>query len=198
MTNCSPGHSTPAVGFEVPLEMLAACHQRVEAQCALLHRLVIHVSAHGADRQARDAAGIVMRYFDTSARHHHADEEVDLFPALIESMAGSDAVCLNELIDSLSTDHRELEHRWRHLRPALEQVVSGRATTLSGDEVQVFVGLYERHIAREESELLPMAKRLLGSAELDRIGVAMRERRHAVDGDPPGETKPFFNPSEGP
>lgn len=198
MTNAFPGHSTPAVGFEVPLEMLAACHRRVEAQCALLRRLVIHVRAHGADRQARDAAGIVMRCFDTSARHHHADEEVDLFPALIESMAGSDAVCLNELIDSLSGDHRELEHRWRHLRPALEQVASGCATALSGDEVQVFVGLYERHITREESELLPMAKRLLGSAELERIGAAMRERRHAVDGDAPGASRPFPNPSAGP
>ena len=34
-----PGHSAPAVGFEVPLEMLAACHGRVQAQCATLQRL---------------------------------------------------------------------------------------------------------------------------------------------------------------
>jgi len=185
MTNAFPGHSTPAVGFEVPLEMLAACHQRVQAQCALLHRLVIHLGAHGTDRQARDAADTVMRYFDTSARHHHADEEVDLFPALIESMAGSDAVCLNELIDSLRADHRELEHRWRHLRRTLEQVADGTATALSADEVQAFTGLYERHIAREESELLPMAKRLLGDAELDRIGLAMRARRDPLQIEPP-------------
>jgi ATP phosphoribosyltransferase regulatory subunit HisZ len=47
-----PGHSAPAVGFEVPLEMLAACHGRVEAQCATLRRLVGHLARHGADRQA--------------------------------------------------------------------------------------------------------------------------------------------------
>lgn len=41
-----------------------------------------------------------MRYFDTAARHHE-DEEQDLFPALLESMAGSDAVCLRELTASL-------------------------------------------------------------------------------------------------
>jgi hemerythrin-like domain-containing protein len=185
MTNTFPGHSAPAAGFEVPLEMLAACHMRVEAQCATLRRLVPHVNAHGADRQARDAASAVMRYFDTSARHHHADEEVDLFPALIESMAGSDAVCLRELTASLSADHRELEHRWRHLRRALEQVVSGDATALAADEVQAFVSRYERHIAREESELLPMAKRLLGDAELGRIGLAMRARRDPVKAEPP-------------
>jgi hemerythrin-like domain-containing protein len=48
---------------------------------------------------------------------------------------------------------------------------------LDGDEVQAFAGLYQRHIAREEAELLPMARRLLSDGELDRIGAAMRARR---------------------
>ena len=92
-----PGHTPPPVGFEAPLEMLSACHARIEQQCATLQRLVPHVASHGADTQARSAAAGVMRYFDTAAVDHHADEEVDLFPALIEAMAGSDAVCLREL-----------------------------------------------------------------------------------------------------
>ncbi|HOA95491.1 MAG TPA: hemerythrin domain-containing protein, partial [Quisquiliibacterium sp.] len=32
-------------------------------------------------------------------------------------------------------------------------------------------------IAREEAELLPMAARLLGDTDLERIGRAMRQRR---------------------
>lgn len=63
-----PGHSAPAVGFEVPLEILAACHGRVQRQCETLLRLVAHVQAHGADRPAQEAAAAVMRYFDTAAR----------------------------------------------------------------------------------------------------------------------------------
>jgi len=177
MTHTFPGHSAPAVGFEVPLEMLAACHGRVQSQCATLLRLVPHLAAHGADRQAREAAAAVMRYFDTSARHHHEDEEQDLFPALIESMAGSDAVCLRELIAALCADHRALEARWRDMRRVLEQVVGGSASTLAAADVPGFVALYEGHIAREEAELLPMAARLLGDVELDRVGLAMRARR---------------------
>lgn len=176
-----PGHSAPAVGFEVPLEMLAACHGRVQAQCATLRRLAAHLARQGADRQAQDAAAALMRYFDTSAVHHHADEEVDLFPALIESMAGSDAVCLRELTASLAAEHRELEQRWRALHHRLEQVARGVAATLPDDDVHDFIELYERHIAREEAELLPMAGRLLGDAELDRIGQAMRARRGAFE-----------------
>jgi iron-sulfur cluster repair protein YtfE (RIC family) len=114
-----PGHSAPAVGFEVPLEMLAACHGRVQHQCETLLRLVTHLQTHGADRPAQEAASAVMRYFDTAARHHHEDEEQDLFPALLESMAGSDAVCLRELTASLCSDHRLLEQRWAALRQRL-------------------------------------------------------------------------------
>lgn len=189
-----PGHRAPAVGFEVPLEMLAACHGRVQDQCSTLRRLAAHVARHGADRQAQEAAAAVMRYFDTSARHHHADEEVDLFPALLESMAGSDAVCLRELTASLTAEHRELEARWRALRRTLEQVSGGHAAPLAEDEVLAFTGLYARHIAHEESELLPMARRLLGDAELDRIGLAMRVRRGALEPTEPGPPPPARGP----
>lgn len=44
-------------------------------------------------------------------------------------------------------------------------------------EIDSFVELYERHAAREEQELLPMAERLLGTEELDHIGQSMRLRR---------------------
>lgn len=185
-----PGHHAPAVGFEVPLEMLAACHGRVQDQCATLRRLARHLVGRDVDRQAREAATGVMRYFDTAAVHHHADEEVDLFPALIESMAGSDAVCLRELTASLTAQHRELEARWRGLRRALERVAGGHAAPLAEDEVGQFVDLYARHIAREEAELLPMARRLLSETELDRIGLAMRERRGANEPATSAETPP--------
>jgi len=187
-----PGHSTPAVGTEAPLEMLAACHQRVHRQCATLQRLVPHLGTHGSDADARAAASAVMRYFDTSARDHHADEEVDLFPALIESMAGSDAVCLRELTQGLTQDHRELERRWAALRAVLAQVAAGANVQLAEADVQAFVSAYAKHIEREEAELLPMAQRLLGDGELDRIGEAMRLRRGIALAD----DKPTAAPTE--
>ena len=172
-----PGYPSPGAGFEVPLEMLAACHLRVEQQTARLQRLALHVPRHGADADARVAAAGSLRYFDTAARHHQDDEEIDLFPALIESMAGSEAVCLRDMVASLTSDHRELERLWYGLRPTLERLVAGEAVALNCTAVDAFAHLYQTHIAREEAELLPMASRLLGDAELDRIGMAMRLRR---------------------
>ena len=172
-----PGFSAPGAGFEVPLEMLAACHLRIADQLTTLQRLAAHLREHGSDADAQVAAQRVLRYFDTSARDHHADEEDDLFPALIEAMAGSDAVCLRDMFAALATEHREVEARWQALRAALLRVAAGQAVLLDGAEVRAFADVYQRHIAREEAELLPMARRLLSDSELDRIGAAMRARR---------------------
>lgn len=172
-----PGTTADGVGFDDPLAMLAQCHRRVEQQCATLSRLVPHLRTHGSDVAARDAAAAVLRYFSTAAVHHHADEEDDLFPALLESVAGSDAVCLRQLTDRLQADHDTLAQCWAMLRPALLQVMAGQVATLDEARVGDFQRRYAQHIAIEEGELLPMAQRLLSTQALQQIGVAMRERR---------------------
>jgi hemerythrin-like domain-containing protein len=172
-----PGFDTPAAGFEVPLEMLSACHGRVERQCQTLLRLVPYFAANGPDQAAREAAQNVMRYFDTSARHHHADEEEDLFPALLQSAPDTELARLRGLIDALRAQHRELEQAWGQLRWKLEGILLGTKPELDADEVGRLVELYRSHIAREEEELLPLAGRLLGEAQLDAVGRAMRLRR---------------------
>ena len=172
-----PGAPAKAASTEAPLEMLAACHERIERQCATLRRLVPHLATRGADEEARTAAGNVLRYFDTAAKHHHDDEEKNLFPALLESMAGSDPVCLRDLTDALRADHRALDSIWQRVRASLAQVAAGSSAQLSSDDVEALISGYERHIERENQELLPMAARLLGDDELAQIGKAMRERR---------------------
>jgi hemerythrin-like domain-containing protein len=174
-----PGSSLhgAVAGFNAPLAMLSACHTRIVDQCATLQRLVPHLVRHGADADARTAAANVIRYFDTAAPLHHDDEEIDLFPALIESMAGSDAVCLHEMTAALAAEHRELEARWARIRGLLTRVVAGVAVELDGDAIKSWVDLYAGHIEREERELLPMAARLLSDDELDHISRAMRKRR---------------------
>jgi hypothetical protein len=64
--------------FDHPLEMLTACHERIEAQCETLRRLAEHMPRHGCDAQAQQAASNVMRYFDSAVRHHREDDEPNL------------------------------------------------------------------------------------------------------------------------
>lgn len=169
-----------AAGFEAPLEMLAACHDRIRDQCAILSRLRSHVAAQGIDDSARSAARGVIRYFDSAARHHHQDEEQDLFPALLESMAGSDPVCIRELTDSLTSEHRDLAHLWDIIRAWLVAIEAGETRPPEAGAIDSFVDLYKRHITHEEQELFPMAARLLGTCELEQVGRSMRLRREVT------------------
>ena len=117
------------------------------------------------------------RYFDTAAAHHHEDEEADLFPALIESMAGSDAGCLHALVQGLVAEHRRLADLWAPLRTLLSEIAAGQPAVLPPSQVQAFTEAYAAHIQREEDELLPMAARLISDDALADIGQAMKARR---------------------
>lgn len=172
-----PGGPAPAPTPDDPLGLLSACHGRIARQCETLRRLAVHLPAHGSDEAAQVAAAAVMRYFQTAAQHHHEDEEEDLFPALIEAMAGSDAVCLHALVDGLVVDHERLAALWAPLRQILEAVAAGHPAELPAAQVEAFAIAYAEHIRREEDELLPLAARLVSDDALALISRAMKARR---------------------
>lgn len=162
--------------FDAPVDMLLACHDRIEGQCETLLRLVPHLAQHGADTPAREAATAVLRYFDTAGENHHQDEEVDLFPALREH-AGSRLLEVEALVAALLMEHDRMRHAWaQQLRPELVAVTRGEAK-LTPASTQAFVAMYRQHVARENSELMPLARALLGPDVLAELGRHMAQRR---------------------
>jgi len=157
--------------------MLAACHGRIEAQCQTLHRLSEHVARHGADEQARQAAESVMRYFDTAGRHHHEDEEQDVFPRVLSAVPESRRDIARALVARLEKDHRGMEQAWRELRGVLERIARGEAVPLQVSDVGRFSSLYAEHIAVEEEQFLPLADSVLSAEVGEAIGQSMAKRR---------------------
>jgi hemerythrin-like domain-containing protein len=164
---------TAAPGFDRPLDVLEACHDRIARQCDTLEKLLAHLPTHGADDQARQAAHAVTTYFDTPAVHHHDDEERNLFPLL--ELAGAPGAC--DLVETLTLEHDELALLWRQLRPDLQQIEQGMALLLDEGLVRRFIALYRSHLEFENTQVLPLARQLLGSAEIERLGRAMAARR---------------------
>ncbi|MFO7541625.1 MAG: hemerythrin domain-containing protein [Thiobacillus sp.] len=164
---------TAAPGFERPLEVLEACHSRIARQCDTLDKLLAHLPLHGADTQAQQAARAVLTYFDTEAVHHHDDEERNLFP-LLEQL---DAPGACDLVETLTLEHDELALLWRRLRIFLQQIESGAATRLEVGIAHRFIALNRSHLEFENTHVLPLAHRVLGAAEIDRLGRAMAARR---------------------
>lgn len=177
MTPAFPEIHEPAAGSEPPLQALAGCDQRVLRHCATLRRLALYLGECGLDADARTANGRLLRFFDHVLPLHRADAQEGLVPALAESMAGSDAVCLRELGERLAGQHRELWRLWLRLRPALLDLASGRAGSLPLQEVEAFIGHCQACVALEDGELLPMAARLLSDSQLAQLGDGMHRRR---------------------
>jgi len=82
--NARPSLFDLPASFDDPLEMLLACHRRIERQLQTLERLQVHLEVNGVDAEASAAAQAILRYFTRSAENHHEDEEKDLFPLLEE------------------------------------------------------------------------------------------------------------------
>ena len=162
----------PAPQFDDPLGVLRACHRRMERQLTTLSRLRRHLPLHHADEDARIAASATMRYFDTAARNHHADEEASLLPRL----ADADKT-LAPIIADLVREHDELEARWLRLRPLLTAISARASGHLPVKDVETFCAAYRAHIAREEGTLLARANEVLDAAALAEIGAEMAARR---------------------
>jgi hemerythrin-like domain-containing protein len=164
-----------APSFDDPLGMLRACHGRIERQLTTLERLARHLPEHGADADARAAAAAILRYFDTAAPNHHADEEASVFPRLIARVPEA-----RDLIGRLERDHHEtFEPLWRKLRPLLAGVAGGRRANLPPALVRRARAAYDEHIAVENERLLPLCAEAFAPEEIAAIGAEMAARRGA-------------------
>lgn len=165
--------STAASSFDEPLAMLQACHGRIQAQCATLEKLYWYLSEQGSDQQTQQTASAILRYFDTAGQLHHQDEEQDLFPLLL----ATNNITIHKLIARLLAQHVELNVIWCNLRLILCNIVVGVVEGLDKAIFDNFIVLNQTHIALENNQLLPLAKVLLTSSQVEHLGNRMSSRR---------------------
>ena len=167
---------SPAAGFDQPLDMLDGCHERLRRSLALLGRLSAHLSAHGADPQAQEAARDVLRYFDLAAPHHHHDEELHLVP-LLQRDPSTQAWAQQVL-----SDHAQLAQAWSAARPALEEVCQGVWPPQAGaSAMQAHWAHWAQsllaHAAWEDAVVYPWVRAHLDAGHAQDMGQEMAQRR---------------------
>jgi hemerythrin-like domain-containing protein len=164
----------PAAGFDDPMAMLHACHDRVRRSLDLLRRVCDRVAGGQVDADVRHAAADVLRYFDIAAPHHHEDEERHVFPVVTSAP---------EVVARLQDEHRAMTALWAELRVPLAALAGGDATAFAAeaiDQAARFRALYERHAQTEEALVFPAASAELDADALRRIGDEMAARRGAT------------------
>jgi hemerythrin-like domain-containing protein len=159
-------------GFNDPLGVLRACHQRILARCDTLEKLPAHLAAKGADSEARSAIGQIINYFSSSAVHHHQDEEIDLFPILSQQ-----SLQLAATVSRLQQEHTRLDALWAALAAALEKPDELPNNAQLTGLIQRFCALNRAHVDCENREVLSMAQHILNVQQIEELGAAMARRR---------------------
>lgn len=164
----------PSDGFDV----LDVCHRHTLFALGKLAALVARLKRQGADPESRAIAADIVRFFSTTAREHHEDEELHLFPSLL-SAAEPDIV---QAVLRLQQDHHWLHIDWMELSPQLEAIAAGQTSydiDALTEGAQVFIALSHDHIALEESCIYPRARARLRAGDRHDMGREMAARRRA-------------------
>ena len=178
MAGASPDRSPGLAATASPLAALSVFQGRGEAPFEALRHLAGRSPSAAVAASERDAACAALAWFDRCVAVHHRLLEDAMFPELIESMAGSDPVCLRELAAAAAAGQRAVERRWHGLRPACVAISRGDAAALDAAAVTFLVDDCRANFARADRELFPMAERLLDDAALARLQARLvgRER----------------------
>ena len=168
---------TPAAGFDQPIELWLACHERILRMIALLIRLREHIAAGASMESAAVTATSILLYFDEAAPRHHEDEKLTLFPRLLAHLHGVHRQKVERTVDALRDEHGRLDTSWTELRSRLISIAGGSATSLDTAATANFVTDYRQHVERENEILAPAFLRTFDKAELEVIGREMAARR---------------------
>ncbi len=131
--------------------------------------------------RARSIAEEMLKFFRDAVFEHHAEEESELFPAvLVSAVKGQERDHVNVMIDQLTAEHRAIETAWTKLEPELKKVAKGQASELNTAGVEHLVSRYRAHAQFEESQFLPLAHTILGrnSNHMAALGMSLH-MRHA-------------------
>ena len=172
--------SSEPVHIDGALASFHDCHHDFVAQ---LHSALYLPELVAAAAKARAMADGLLRMFRQGVATHHAEEENELFPAVLAAaQPGPELDEARAMVDQLVGEHRDMEARWKQLEPAVERVARGESAALDEAMIQELVQHFFAHAHFEEEHILPVAQKILGrhGEAMAALGRAVHERHRAV------------------
>lgn len=170
----SPNDNAP--GADAPLETFAQCHAGILEHLADFGQLPALLEPA---LRARRIAADMLAFFRHAVYEHHADEERELFPAMLASAGpGDERDYVQAIVDRLTREHRQVEQAWERLEPDLRAVAKGHDSTLAPLAVATLVATYRAHATYEEQVFLPLAQAILSrnANHMAALGVSLHLR----------------------
>jgi hemerythrin-like domain-containing protein len=138
-------------------QALDACHQQIQLHLDELAGLAPQLETASDDLTVRQKIGAIEAFFSSTSRQHHAEEEKNVFPALL----ASDNAELVQAVKTLQQDHGWIEQNWVELAPMLRAIAEGEDWVDMAEMqsyMQVFLNLCHDHIVLEETLIYPESK----------------------------------------
>jgi hemerythrin-like domain-containing protein len=162
-----------------PIEDFSQCHVGIVAHLQALGELPALLAPAA---RAREIAADTVAFFREAVYEHHAEEERELFPAVLASAAkGIERDKVQAIVAELTAEHRQVEAAWTQLEPRLKAVAKGHEAKVDGAEITALVQTYLAHARYEEEIFLPLSQTILGrnSNHLAALGISLH-MRHAM------------------
>jgi hemerythrin-like domain-containing protein len=175
-----PPRSSTEAEAATPIEEFTTCHAGV---LAVLRTFSTLPPLHDAAQRARKVAQDTLDLMNKAVLEHHAEEEEELFPAVLRSAArGEERDRVHSLIWRLCDEHREIEELWKRLRPEVAHAAAGKPADLRQEHVDVLISSYRQHAQTEERDFLPMAREILSrdGNHMAALEIAMHLRHRAA------------------
>jgi hemerythrin-like domain-containing protein len=167
---CQPVHIDP------PLAGFSECHHDFVAQ---LHSALYLPDLVTAAAKARAMARDLLKMFSEGVSVHHAEEERELFPAVLRAAEpGPEMDEVRAMVAQLVREHRDMEARWATLRPSVEAAARGETPALDAALIEDMVQHFFAHAHFEEEHFLPLAQKILGRHDeaMAALGRTLHER----------------------
>ncbi len=169
---------TQELHADVPIASFSQCHVGIIEHLNTLGNLPALIAPAA---RARTIAAQTLAFFVEVIAEHHAEEECELFPAVLDSAKrGEEREQVETIVARLAAEHRQIEATWSGLKAELKQVANGRDAKLDGAAVERLVSDYRAHAQFEEQVFLPLAQTILGrnANHMAALGMSLH-MRHA-------------------
>jgi len=163
-------------------QLLTALYAEHRSIAAVLSAMEALVREH-RDRGARIAPRVfraMLYYLDVfPEREHHPKEEALLFARIRARTREGDTV-----LDELAREHESGARAIRGLEQALVRLEEGGEAEFPAfaAAVERFAGAYREHMRKEESDVMPLAQRVLTPADWSEIEAAFAAHRDPLSG----------------
>lgn len=148
------------ITLDPPLMRFSECHQGIVTQLQALAGLPALAAAAG---RCRRVAAQAYETFDHALVEHHAEEEAELFPAvLLSAKRGEEYQRVRLLVNRLTAEHRRIEDLWQGLAPAVKAACGSKVAVVDAAQVDALVYACMAHANLEEQCFLPLAEEILG------------------------------------